>query len=775
VKDLWTVASPCEERISLHELRGQTLAVDLAGWVVQNQTVQGMSHVTRPHLRNLVFRSTTLLNLDILPVFVLDGEPPAVKSATVAARNQLNWGSSQRPKTNNLAQSPKVQKRRQFTGILQECKRLLVSLGAPVVTAPGEAEAFCAALDRAGLVDGVISDDSDSLCYGAKVVYRNFSTDPKHYYVSKYSAKRLRREIGISRERIVIMSLILGCDYSPGGVYGVGKENLIKLFQLWGQPSRGELDQVVGWNEELAVEVKKQAHCGTCGHPGTVGNHRKTGCPYCPGSCEPGTPCPCEYHSPEHQRLLAEAAVRNKAVESPGWPHPDIVKEFYSLDEQRMDISFKWKSPTPSNFIQICVGRMGWAEEYSREKIEGIVTRWQVRNPGVNIGLTPETVVKTRVQGGQSMLEIEWVTEMAGLNAAFVACVPTSDFEKAYPELLNAFIEAKEAKKKKKKPTKKDKENKAPTKRNVAAKPKATKGKEAAQPAITNFMKPLASKIAQQEFRFPDIDPESEVLDLPDMYPEPEMHTTPRADATPDLRPKNLLLKKINIGTKYEHITAARLVTPPVRLPTKDVLKHKFENSVDTPDIVPDVVTKRPVVQERLSDVFTLKECLGHLNLDTEKEEKKQYASPSLINDTDIQQYLDETYNSEISGIIDDIIYLPDSSEKHKSGTNPDLDLTKQFQFMSIKTSTPHMLGRQGRAVVDSDNSSKHSSSAELSAKSDVSSPSLRNPSTDKEKSAKSRDGNFANSGANSSDDEFDFEVSKCTPLMERVKRRLEN
>ena len=24
------------------------------------------------------------------------------------------------------------------------------------------------------------------------------------------------------------------------------------------------------------------------------------------------------------------------------------------------------------------------------------------------------------------MLEIEWVTEMAGLNAAFVACVPTS-------------------------------------------------------------------------------------------------------------------------------------------------------------------------------------------------------------------------------------------------------------------------------------------------------------------------------------------------------------
>ena len=32
--------------------RGLTLAVDLAGWVVQNQTAPGLSHsVTRPHLR----------------------------------------------------------------------------------------------------------------------------------------------------------------------------------------------------------------------------------------------------------------------------------------------------------------------------------------------------------------------------------------------------------------------------------------------------------------------------------------------------------------------------------------------------------------------------------------------------------------------------------------------------------------------------------------------------------------------------------------------------
>ncbi len=35
VQDLWHLAASCEERVSLHELRGQTLAIDLAGWVVQ--------------------------------------------------------------------------------------------------------------------------------------------------------------------------------------------------------------------------------------------------------------------------------------------------------------------------------------------------------------------------------------------------------------------------------------------------------------------------------------------------------------------------------------------------------------------------------------------------------------------------------------------------------------------------------------------------------------------------------------------------------------------
>ena len=75
--------------------------------------------------------------------------------------------------------------------------------------APGEAEAYCAWLDNAGLVDAVVSDDSDCFCYGAKTVLRNFSTDPKNFSVTRCTARRLREEVGLSGLSFQIMTLFI--------------------------------------------------------------------------------------------------------------------------------------------------------------------------------------------------------------------------------------------------------------------------------------------------------------------------------------------------------------------------------------------------------------------------------------------------------------------------------------------------------------------------------------------------------------------------------------
>lgn len=48
-----------------------------------------------------------------------------------------------------------------------DCKKLLRLMGVPVIDAPTEAEAQCAAMAKAGLVYGVATEDMDCLTFGA--------------------------------------------------------------------------------------------------------------------------------------------------------------------------------------------------------------------------------------------------------------------------------------------------------------------------------------------------------------------------------------------------------------------------------------------------------------------------------------------------------------------------------------------------------------------------------------------------------------------------------
>ena len=94
---------------------------------------------------------------------------------------------------------------------------------------------MCAKLNIEGLVDAVISDDSDCFCYGAITLLRNFciSSSGNGASVEKYTIDKIKHSYNLNRDRLIIMALLLGCDFCPNGIPGIGKESIVQLLEEW--------------------------------------------------------------------------------------------------------------------------------------------------------------------------------------------------------------------------------------------------------------------------------------------------------------------------------------------------------------------------------------------------------------------------------------------------------------------------------------------------------------------------------------------------------------
>ncbi|KAH0537929.1 hypothetical protein FGG08_005411 [Glutinoglossum americanum] len=140
--------------------------------------------------------------------------------------------------------------------MVTECQQLLKLFGLPYVTAPMEAEAQCAELVRLGLVDGIVTDDSDTFLFGGTRVYKNMFNQAK--FVECYLANDLEKEFDLDRRKLIGMAHLLGSDYTDG-LPGVGpvtaleilsefnSEDGLKEFKEWwhriqiGKPDRDDL------------------------------------------------------------------------------------------------------------------------------------------------------------------------------------------------------------------------------------------------------------------------------------------------------------------------------------------------------------------------------------------------------------------------------------------------------------------------------------------------------------------------------------------------------
>jgi holliday junction resolvase YEN1 len=237
------------ERIALSKLavehlektgRPFRIAIDVAIWQFQNQAGQGGAN---PALRTLYYRLLKLLALPIHPLFVYDGKnkPLTKRNKTVKA-----YG----------------------TCILDEMsKELIQTFRFPYHTAPGEAEAECALLQRRGVVDAVMSQDVDALMFGSTATLRDWSKEGTKgnntsSHVNVLRAEETFTNTGLDSDGMILVALLSGGDYNTEGIPGFGPSLACEVArakfgtELLQLMRNGDADGVREWRERLQYELE---------------------------------------------------------------------------------------------------------------------------------------------------------------------------------------------------------------------------------------------------------------------------------------------------------------------------------------------------------------------------------------------------------------------------------------------------------------------------------------------------------------------------------------
>ena len=197
---------------------------------------------TNADLRTLFYRSLRLLRLSIEPLFVFDGphKPPF-------KRNK---------KTNQSGGSAL-----QLAAI-----ELFKLLGFPYITAPGEAEAECALLQKEGLVDAVLSEDVDTLMFGCTMHLRswgpqNLKSKGTATHVDAYKADEIKSGAsGLDREGMVLIALMSGGDYLPAGIPNCGIKTACEAARAGFGSDLAKIDRkdsasIQAWRQRLQHEL----------------------------------------------------------------------------------------------------------------------------------------------------------------------------------------------------------------------------------------------------------------------------------------------------------------------------------------------------------------------------------------------------------------------------------------------------------------------------------------------------------------------------------------
>ncbi len=248
-------------KLRLKDLSGKKLALDAFNAMYQflakirqpdgTPLMTSRGEITSVH-SGIFYRTANLLKEGIIPIYVFDGERPEFKAETVEERVKVREEAEEKWKEalrrGDLEEARKyAQAALMVTDeMVEDAKQILRLMGVPVVQAPSEGEAQAAYMAAKGDVWAAASQDYDSLLFGAPKLVRNVTITGKrklpgkNVYVDVHpeliELKDVLSSHGITREQLILIGILVGTDYNPGGVRGIGVKRALELVKRFPKP-----------------------------------------------------------------------------------------------------------------------------------------------------------------------------------------------------------------------------------------------------------------------------------------------------------------------------------------------------------------------------------------------------------------------------------------------------------------------------------------------------------------------------------------------------------
>jgi len=244
-------------KISLPEMSGKIIAIDAF-----NALYQFLSIIRQPdgtplknrdgevtsHLTGLFYRCVNFLEIGIKPAFVFDGKPPELKHETIQARiavrkdADIAWKEALAEGDVRRAWSKATRSSRLTGKMIEDSKMLLDDMGIPWIQAPSEGEAQASSMVSEGIAHAAASQDFDALLFGCPRLIRNLAISGKRRVprtdkfvnvdTEEVLLDQVLASIGITRQQLVDMGIMMGTDFNPG-IKGIGPKKALAIVKQY--------------------------------------------------------------------------------------------------------------------------------------------------------------------------------------------------------------------------------------------------------------------------------------------------------------------------------------------------------------------------------------------------------------------------------------------------------------------------------------------------------------------------------------------------------------